>query len=192
MSQDHGFFSGEPCTRWLTENGPDRKMSLVEDFAFTDPDGLTWVVPSGYVVDGASIPKALWALLGSPYTGDYRRASVVHDKSCNDAAGDVTARKAADRMFYHACRAGGCSSEEANNLYLGVRIGAFADVVPLWSPGIVESFAPRPRTTLPPSERRLEADFRVASELILKQGVTDDPFELEQRVDLAVKAVSDL
>jgi len=190
MTQDHGFFSGEPCTIWLTENRPDRKMRLIEDFAFTDPDGLTWLVPSGYEVDGASIPKTLWALVGSPYTGDYRRASIVHDKACNDAAGDVTARKAADRMFYHACRAGGCSSEEANSLYLGVRIGALGDVVPLWSPGIEGSFAPRPRTTLPPSERRIEADFRVASELILRQGVTDDPFELEQRVDSAIKAVT--
>jgi len=189
MAQEHGFFSGDPCARWLTEISSDRKMRLVEEFTFTDPDGLTWVAPSGYEVDGASIPKALWSLVGSPYTGDYRRASIVHDKACNDAAGDVTARKAADRMFYHACRAGGCSSEEANNLYLGVRIGALGDVVPLWSLGIEESFAPRPRTSLPPSERRIEADFRVASDLILRQGATDDPFVLEQRVDSAIEAV---
>lgn len=190
MAQENGFFSGEPCTQWLTEPGPDRKMRLLEDFAFTDPDGLTWLVPSGYVVDGASIPKALWALVGSPYTGDYRRASIVHDKACNDAAGDITARKAADRMFYHASRAGGCSCEEANKLFLGVRIGALGDVVPLWSSGIEESFTPRPRSSLPPSERRIEADFRVASELLLRQGVTDDPFELEEQVNSVIKAVS--
>lgn len=190
MTQEHGFFSGEPCTRWLTEIDSDRKMSLVEDFEFTDPDGFAWFVPTGYKVDGASIPKALWSLVGSPYTGDYRRASIIHDKACKDAAGDVTARKTADRMFYHACRAGGCSLEEANVLYLGVRIGALADLVPLWSLGIEESFTPRPRTSLPPSERRLEADFRVASELILSQGATDDPFLLEQRVDLAIEAIS--
>ncbi|MCP9842014.1 DUF1353 domain-containing protein [Synechococcus sp. J7-Johnson] len=190
MPQEHGFFSGEPSTRWMTEIGSDRKMQLLEDFAFTDPDGFAWEVPSGYEVDGASIPKALWSLVGSPYTGDYRRASIVHDKACNDAVGDIALRRAADRMFYHACRAGGCTPEEANTLYLGVRIGALGGVVPLWSLGIEESFTPKPRTSIPPSEKRIEADFRVASELLLRQGVTDDPFELERRVDAAINTVS--
>jgi hypothetical protein len=124
MTQDHGFFSGQPLTIWLTEDKQDRKMVLEEAFIFTDPEGKVWEVPSGYSIDGASIPKALWSLIGSPYTGDYRRASIVHDKACDDAKKDFNARRAADRMFFHACRAGGCSADEAKTLYLGVRIGA--------------------------------------------------------------------
>ena len=30
-------------------------------------------------------------------------------------------------MFYHACRAGGCSPRQARLLYAGVRIGAWAE-----------------------------------------------------------------
>ncbi|WP_126148347.1 DUF1353 domain-containing protein [Synechococcus elongatus] len=183
MTANHGSFSGEPLTRWLTEDGPDRKMRLEEEFSFTDPDGVKWLVPSGYEIDGATIPKALWSLVGSPYTGDYRRASIVHDKACNDARGNFQSRRAADRMFFHACRAGGCSINAADTLYLGVRMGALGDVVPLWSEGITNSFSPSPRTSIPVTERRIEADFRVASELLQKQGLTDDPFELEHRID---------
>ena len=188
MGNQYGYFSGDPAARWLTEVGPDREMKLIEDFSFTDPDESVWLVPSGYIVDGASMPKALWSLIGSPYTGDYRRASIVHDKACEDTKSDSVARKRADRIFYLACRAGGCSSEDARSLYLGVRIGALSNIVPIWLPGFQESFAPRPRTSLLPAERGIEAAFRISSGIIEKQGLTDDPFELERRVDAAFKA----
>jgi hypothetical protein len=189
MTQDHGFFSGQPLTRWLTEDKPDRKMALEEAFMFTDPEGKAWDVPSGFPIDGASIPKALWSLIGSPYTGDYRRASIVHDKACNDAKKDCDARRAADRMFYHACRAGGCSTDESKTLYLGVRIGALKDQVPLWSDSITESFSPRPRASIPIEDRRVEADFRLARDLLSREVETDDPLELEAQVDRALELV---
>lgn len=135
----HGKFSANPEATWLTEPGPDRRMKLLQDFTFTDPDGKEWLTPKGYRVDGASIPRPLWSLVGSPYTGDYRRASIVHDKACDDATGNPKARRAADRMFYHACRAGGCSVKEAWILYLGVRIGALDEAVPAWGMGIAAS-----------------------------------------------------
>lgn len=189
MTQDHGFFSGQPLTRWLTEDKPDRKMVLEEAFIFTDPDGKVWEVPAGYSIDGASIPKALWSLIGSPYTGDYRRASIVHDKACDDAKKDFIARRAADRMFFHACRAGGCSTDEAKTLYLGVRIGALKDQVPLWSDSITESFSPRPRASIPLGDRKVETDFRLAREELSRQVETDDPLELEEQVDRALELV---
>src|SRR4026209_2946877 len=126
----HGKFSANPQATWLTERGQDRRMKLLQDFIFTDPDGKEWLTPKGYSVDGASIPRPLRSLVGSPYTGDYRRASIVHDKACEDARGNAGARRAADRMFFHACRAGGCSIAEAILLYIGVRIGALRQMVP--------------------------------------------------------------
>jgi hypothetical protein len=33
----------------------------------------------GLWTDGASIPKVLWSIVGSPLTGKYVRASIVHD-----------------------------------------------------------------------------------------------------------------
>jgi hypothetical protein len=62
-------------------------------------------------------------MVGSPYTDDYRRASIVHDVACDD---QTVQRKDADVMFYHACLAGGCSFLQAKLLYAGVRIGAWS------------------------------------------------------------------
>ena len=102
-------------------------MELLRDFWYQDPAGKTWTAPKGSVVDGASIPAALWSTVGSPYTGAYRRASIVHDVACDEAdhAPDAeAARTAADEMFYYACLAGGCPGWQAELLYAGVRLGA--------------------------------------------------------------------
>ena len=185
----HGEFSGDPRTQWLTEAGSDRHMRLLDTFWFRDPDGRVWTTPADYGIDGASIPRALWTLVGSPYTGDYRRASVVHDKACDEAAGDPTARRAADRMFYHACRAGGCSVIEATLLYVGVRIGALTPLVPAWQEA---SKTDRPRASRSSGDDRLEADFRLAAAKVLEGPETDDPSELERRTDEALSLVSSI
>src|SRR5438046_8522961 len=137
-------FSGEPETKWLTQapQTEDRCMTLLKPFWFRDPDGKQWDAPKGMTTDGASIPRALWTLVGSPYTGDYRRASIVHDKACDDASGNTTARRKADRMFYHACRAGGCSIQEATLLYIGVIMGGVWPLVPAWSPSMAAREGP--------------------------------------------------
>jgi len=121
---EHGSFSGNPKTEWLIDNnGADRNMTIIEEFWYLDPDGKKWVAPKGSVINGASIPCPLWSMIGSPYTGDYRRASIVHDVACHD---NLINRKDADVMFYHACLAGGCSFHQAKLLYAGVRIGAWS------------------------------------------------------------------
>lgn len=118
-------YSGEPDTKWCTdENSPDRDMELLDEFYFIDPNGKQWHAAKGEIVDGASIPRFLWALVGSPYTRDYRRASIVHDIAVR-GLDDTPERKEADIMFYHACREGGCSIFESWVLYLGVRIGSW-------------------------------------------------------------------
>lgn len=120
----YGVFSGEPRTVWLTEPGADRRMELVELITFKDAAGRVWDAPAGHRVDGASIPRALWTLVGSPYTGDYRRASILHDVACDRHPQDGPERRAGDEMFYAACRAGGCGRLEAKLLFLGVRLGS--------------------------------------------------------------------
>jgi hypothetical protein len=98
-------------------------MKLLEDFWYTDPNGRKWPAPKESVVNGASIPRPLWSTVGSPYTDDYRNASVVHDVAVDNPAVN---RKEADKMFYYACLAGGCSLKQASLLYVGVRIGSWA------------------------------------------------------------------
>lgn len=177
-------FSGEPRTEWLQQPAlPDRKMRLLEDFWFEDRVGRRWDAPADAVVDGASIPQPLWSIVGSPYTGRYRRGSVVHDVACERAATSAE-RRAADRMFYEACRVGGCSVEEACILYLGVRIGA------IWPAAAVAPTIPRVSKTA--ADRRVEAAFQLAGEALLRLPPTDEPAEIERRVDEALGAVSAL
>jgi|SRR5437870_6056681 len=185
-------FSGEPETKWLTQapQTEDRCMTLLEPFWFRDPDNKQWDAPKGMTTDGASIPRALWTLIGSPYTGNYRRAAIVHDRACDLAGNDPTKRSAADRMFYHACRAGGCSIWDATILYIGVRIGAAATKVKEWQPALAVRLTPRLARTF--AEDRLETDFRVMAESVLSQGETDDVFEIERRTDTALSLVAGL
>jgi Protein of unknown function (DUF1353) len=165
-------------------------MKLLSDFWFRDPRGKEWRTPAGYVVDGASIPRALWTLAGSPYTGEYRRASIVHDKACDDAGGSSVARRAADRMFYHACRAGDCSVREAVLLYIGVRIGSMARYVPAWERSVRAEESDGPRLYADASDRRMEADYQLIGESVLAEGETDDADEIERRTDRAIARVT--
>lgn len=144
-------FSGNPKTEWLSSGGDDRDMQLLEDFSFTDAVGTVWPAPKGVVVNGASIPPALWSTVGSPYTGDYRRASIVHDVACRTAGVD---RKAADVMFYQACIAGGCPEWKAKILYAGVRIGAWARKSFVESATVMEGLEVRGAADAPTPEER--------------------------------------
>ncbi|UCG75242.1 MAG: DUF1353 domain-containing protein [Gemmatimonadota bacterium] len=113
-----GEFIGRVVVEWLTEEDADRTMRLVEDFAFRDPDGRVWKVPAGTEVDGASIPETLYSIIGPPFVGDYRRASVVHDHFCQERTEDW---RAVHRMFYDAARAGGVPLPLAKAMYAAVR-----------------------------------------------------------------------
>ena len=163
MPSTKGTFSGNPQTEWLSEAGDDRRMRLLQDFWYDDPQGRRWLAPAGSVVDGASIPAPLWSTVGSPYTGDYRRASIVHDVACNDPA---VPRRDADQMFYQACQAGGCSVAQAALLYAGVRIGAWASRVPLWSADTGRPLVAHGRTQPALTEESMQLTFReIAADL---------------------------
>jgi hypothetical protein len=124
-------FSGEPETKWIAnDSGTDREMELLKPFTYCDPDGKPWVAKAGATIDGASIPQPLWSIVGSPFTGDYRRASIVHDVACKDGQ-SYESRLAADKMYYHACRKGGCNCLKALEQFIGVRIGAWLPLTPI-------------------------------------------------------------
>jgi hypothetical protein len=121
----YGNFSGNPKTEWLCEQGEDRNMCLLEAFCYIDPQGRRWEAPKGAITNGASIPRTLWSSIGSPYTGNYRRASIVHDIAIRNPC---ILRADADTMFYFACLAGGCMLMEGKLLYAGVRVGTWASL----------------------------------------------------------------
>jgi len=106
-----GYYSGEPVTRWSPDG---RNMILVTELRYTDPKGEVWVAPAGSVTDGASIPRYLWSLIGGPFEGQYRNASVLHD-----AAYEKKNRpwQDCDRMFYYAMRCSGVNAVEAKTMF---------------------------------------------------------------------------
>ncbi len=93
-------------------------MRLLEDFVYIDPSENEWRARKGFVTDGASIPRPLWEEVGSPYTGRYLKAAVIHDQYLEDGE---NLRKDVDRIFYYACKASGVSEMNAMILYAGVR-----------------------------------------------------------------------
>lgn len=109
-------FIGKVIVEWL-DGESDRDMVLLEDFGFRDSSGKLWLAPKGTKVDGASIPRLFWTLVGSPYTGRYRRASIVHDYYCQTRAEPW---EAVHRMFYDASIAAGESSSRALTMYAAI------------------------------------------------------------------------
>ena len=113
-----GTFSGEPSFK--LKNNPDTRPTfiLLEDFSFTDPNGLEWSVPKCWEVDGASIPKVAWSFIGGPMSGKYAHASIIHDKYC-----DTKERTAHDthRVFYYGMKANGVGDSKAKIMYWAVR-----------------------------------------------------------------------
>jgi len=75
-----GIFLGEVKVLWLAD---PRKMQLLEDFVYLDSNGLEWRATKGSIIDGASIPKFFWRVIGSPFIGLYRDPSVIHDVYCD-------------------------------------------------------------------------------------------------------------
>lgn len=108
---DWGYFNGPVDTRW---NPDGRTMTVLTELRYTDPNGTVWTAPAGSVIDGASIPRALWTFMGGPFEGKYRNASVLHD-----VAYDQKNRPPAecDRMFYNAMRCSGVGAVEAKTMY---------------------------------------------------------------------------
>ena len=106
-----GYYSGDPILKW---NSDGRTMTVMSEFSYTDPHGLVWDAPAGSVTDGASIPRYLWSLIGGPFEGRYRNASILHDvayEKHNRPWQDC------DRMFYYAMRCSGVNAGEAKTMY---------------------------------------------------------------------------
>ncbi|MGI9089131.1 MAG: DUF1353 domain-containing protein [Chthoniobacterales bacterium] len=110
-----GHFSGPIETRWENDG---LNMVLLQELRYTDPYGEVWVAPAGSRVNGASIPRAFWSLIGGPFEGKYRNASVLHDVAYEKQA---RSWEAADLMFYNAMRCSGVGVVTAKTMYYALR-----------------------------------------------------------------------
>jgi hypothetical protein len=84
-------------------------------------------------------------------------------------------------MFYHACRAGGCSVAEAVLPYLGVRLGSIMPNV--MSMSAMTNDNPGPRLQLMAEEERMQADYRHVGARLRQRHTEDDADILETQTD---------
>lgn len=78
----------------------------------------TFCVPKGYHTDGASIPKAVWTLIGSPYEPEFITAAIVHDLMC-DLNWDV---EEMSELFFLLLRDSGVHKVKANLMHDAVLV----------------------------------------------------------------------
>ncbi|NBT14071.1 MAG: DUF1353 domain-containing protein [Planctomycetia bacterium] len=109
-----GYFDGRVVAEWHDDG---RDMTLVKPFAYVDPADVRWDAPAGAVVNGASIPRPFWSVIGGPFEGRFRNASVVHDVACVDRSRPW---RQVHRMFYEACRCGRVNVVKAKTMYYAV------------------------------------------------------------------------
>jgi hypothetical protein len=113
-AQSWGEFIGKVVVEWLPDG---RNMKLMESFAYVDPYGQKWNAPAGSVINGASIPQFAWSIIGGPFEGKYREASVIHDVACRNKDRpwqDV------HEAFYMAMLASGVDPLKAKVMYAAV------------------------------------------------------------------------
>lgn len=109
-----GKYRGEVVAKWSDD---ELEMELVKDFVYVDATGKEWKAPTGSIINGASIPSMFWSVIGGPFEGRFRKASVLHDAAC-----DVQTESWEDvhRMFYDACRCSRVGIGKAQTMYWAV------------------------------------------------------------------------
>jgi len=97
----------------------EEMYQLKADFKFI-ANGLTFIIPAGFVFDGASIPKIFWTITTSPFNPKVMRAACIHDFLYRTHA---IPRKQADKLFMQILIEDGMAEESAEVLYSAVRVG---------------------------------------------------------------------
>lgn len=114
------------------------------EWEMEDGTELCLMIPKGFEVDGASVPRLLWTLTGITPDGLHRAAALAHDyiyrysghmptgahvfhrqgKGWLDT-GHMWTREEADRLFARILRECGVSKTRRRIMYLGVRLGGW-------------------------------------------------------------------
>ncbi len=108
-------YEGKPRVEFL---GDGRNVQLLENLTFVDGIDCVWGVPALAVVDGASIPTLFWPVIGGPFEGRYRDASIIHDWYCDRR---TRSWQSTHHVFYEAMIVSGVDRLKAKLMYFAVR-----------------------------------------------------------------------
>ena len=81
-------------------------------------DIVQLTVHQGFDFDGASVPRGLWSLIGSPMTDGYQRAGCLHDALY---ASNLLDRDLCDQLFLNAMKSDGVRYTKRYAMYWAVR-----------------------------------------------------------------------
>ena len=95
----------------------DNVFILFEDVA-VESLGYSITVKKGFDFDGASIPKWLWSIYGSPLNGNYVVASLIHDALY---ASQKLTRELADAIFLDLMKQHEVGYLKRQTMYYAVR-----------------------------------------------------------------------
>jgi hypothetical protein len=79
------------------------------------------LIPKGFKWDGASIPRILWRLIGTPFSPAFMAPSMVHDYLYTKPG--KMSRKEIDKLFLKLLIHNGVGGNLAKTIYTGVRLG---------------------------------------------------------------------
>jgi len=98
-----------------------REWELLTDITYTNSD-ISVTAKAGLITDGASVPKYLWGIVGSPFTGRYTRPALIHDALY---ASERLLRKDCDNLFLEMMEAENVAWLKRYSMYLAVRAGGY-------------------------------------------------------------------
>ena len=81
--------------------------------------GYSITVKKGFDFDGASIPKWLWSIYGSPLNGNYVVASLIHDGLY---ASQKVSKSIADKIFLDVMKQSNVGYIKRTSMYLAVKM----------------------------------------------------------------------
>ena len=102
------------------------KVNIVDDNVFilfedvvVESLGYNITVKKGFDFDGASIPKWLWSIYGSPLNGNYVVASLIHDGLY---ASQKVSKKISDKIFLDIMKQSNVGYIKRTSMYLAVKM----------------------------------------------------------------------
>lgn len=90
-------------------------MRLKEELLFRQTGGGTWVVPANAIVDGRSMPKLFFSLIGHPFESGFLKTAITYDYAVK---AKVRRWTDAQRMFVEGVVVEGVATIEAKAMYM--------------------------------------------------------------------------
>lgn len=134
-------------------------FKLLAPYWYEGKDGKRWTVPSGYVVNGGSIPQAAWSFIGGPWSGKYRNATVIHDYL---ACERIATSEYVHQLFLDGMLESGVPRIKAWIMYKAVLVGGG-----VWSD--VPGFVGQDPTPVAPGELEKLEDYLENNDLTLEE-----------------------